>query len=250
MAALSVHTSSAARLCMSAMAAAVSALGSAAGAHASESAADGLAAGASEFSLASWVASRKSGKGTSAMLGSAAGAGVSWAGSRCAASSAGAARGSAAEPALVDGGSSAPSTLMLNCWGTCRAFARSVSPSVLYTSSVWHQIATTTRIILRPGHTTSKGRADLHSPSFRKAPQPPIDASWHRATCQGRRTRLGMMIVSSPLVSLAWMPSSLASLLRGTLMSTALRGLAARAACKREHCASALTNSRGLQAET
>ena len=51
---------------------------------------------------------------------------------------------------------------------------------------------------------------------------------------------LGMVMVSSPLISLARMPSSLASFLSGALMSTALRGLADRAACRSEDtCVSA-----------
>ena len=42
-------------------------------------------------------------------------------------------------------------------------------------------------------------------------------------------------MVSSPSVSLAWMPLSLASFLRGILISTALQGLARSAACTQTH---------------
>ena len=62
-----------------------------------------------------------------------------------------------------------------------------------------------------------------------------LDNSYYHSAGQGRRTRLGMMMVSSPSVSLACMPLSWASLLRGILMSTALRGLARSAACKQPH---------------
>ena len=52
------------------------------------------------------------------------------------------------------------------------------------------------------------------------------------ATWGGVRACLGMVMVSSPLISLARIPSSLASFLRGALMSTALRGLADKTACR------------------